>query len=71
MSRYSSVKNPTSLSPREEQVKELIIKGMRTDDIAVQLNISPRTVKYHLATVYKLFGVSSRFELIVKVLNGN
>lgn len=42
------------LTPRETQVMRiLVIEGMRNDDIAAQMHISPKTLKNHLACMMK------------------
>jgi ATP/maltotriose-dependent transcriptional regulator MalT len=48
------------LSSRESEVLELVRAGLRNNEIATQLFISPKTVKTHLQNIYKKLGVSSR-----------
>jgi FixJ family two-component response regulator len=38
------------ITPRDEQVLQLLIQGCSKKEIASQLKISPRTVKQHLRT---------------------
>jgi DNA-binding CsgD family transcriptional regulator len=52
------------ISPREEEVAALILKGMSSRDIAGALFISPRTVESHIASLYRKTGTGSRFELM-------
>ena len=40
------------LSPREEEVLQLIADGLAPNEVAERLYISPRTVKNHLASAY-------------------
>ena len=40
------------ITPRDEQVLQLLMEGCSNKEIASQLNISPRTVKQHLRTLF-------------------
>lgn len=48
------------LTAREQQVLEAAALGERNKEIARRLNISERTVKAHLTSIYNKFGVDSR-----------
>ena len=50
----------TELTERELQVLRAVAQGERSKEIAIQLGISERTVKAHLANIYSRFGVDSR-----------
>lgn len=52
--------NGPALSEREEEVLQAIARGDRSKEVALQLGISERTVKAHLANIYSKFGVDSR-----------
>ena len=52
-----------NLSRRQQQIMEAIAAGCPNKDIAKELSISERTVKYHLTRLFKTFGVSGRMEL--------
>lgn len=51
------------LSKREYQVSELAATGLRSHDIAVELDVSVRTVETHLRNAYRKLAISSRHEL--------
>jgi NarL family two-component system response regulator YdfI len=51
---------PASLTDRELEVLQAVARGERSKEIAVQLGISERTVKAHLASIYNKLGVDSR-----------
>lgn len=67
--RVKDVEEPTpaiKLSPRQEQVFEHLLQGLPNKVIANRLGMAEGTVKTHLNTIYKLFGVNSRAKLILR-----
>jgi DNA-binding NarL/FixJ family response regulator len=55
------------LSHREAQVARGIGRGLRNRQIAVELGITERTVKKHVANACRKIGAGSRLELALKV----
>jgi LuxR family maltose regulon positive regulatory protein len=53
---------PEPLSPREQEILELIAAGLTNPEIAIKLVISPETVKKHTGNIYGKLGVHSRTE---------
>jgi LuxR family maltose regulon positive regulatory protein len=53
---------PEPLTPREEEVLELLAAGLTNPEIAEQLVISPGTVKKHAGNIYGKLGVHNRTE---------
>jgi DNA-binding NarL/FixJ family response regulator len=51
---------PAGLSKREVEVLRLVAQGLTDVQVADQLIISPRTVNYHMSSIYSKIGVSSR-----------
>jgi HD-GYP domain-containing protein (c-di-GMP phosphodiesterase class II) len=51
---------PDSLSLREAEVILLLAQGLKNKDIALRLNISPRTVQTHVAHIFDKTGFRSR-----------
>ena len=45
------------VTPRDQQVLNLLIQGCSNKEIAGQLKISPRTVKQHLRTLFLRAGI--------------
>jgi len=56
------------LTPREEQVVNLVAEGIGNRDIAAQLGIKENTVKKSLLRIYDKLGVSNRVELVLYAL---
>jgi two-component system, NarL family, nitrate/nitrite response regulator NarL len=52
-----------SLSVQQLQIVEAIVNGCSNKEIARDLRLSERTVKYHLTRIFNKFGVSGRMEL--------
>jgi DNA-binding CsgD family transcriptional regulator len=52
-----------ALSPREREVLHAVTNNLGNKEIAFQLSISVRTVKFHVSALLAKFGVSSRAQL--------
>jgi DNA-binding NarL/FixJ family response regulator len=59
-----------SLTAREREIVSLVGEGLRNDEIARRLGITPKTVKNQLTSVFEKLGVSSRLELVVSYQHG-
>jgi DNA-binding CsgD family transcriptional regulator len=55
------------LSPREQQIIELIAQGLATGAIAARLHLSVHTVRDYVKAVFEKVRVSSRGELVAKL----
>ncbi len=53
MTEISAIK----ITPRDQQVLDLLVQGCSNKEIAGQLSISPRTVKQHLRTLFLRAGI--------------
>lgn len=51
------------LSPREQAVVSCVIRGESNKEIARQLELSERTIKAHLTSVFEKLGVRDRLQL--------
>jgi len=51
---------PAGLTAREVEVLRLVTQGFTNTQVAAQLVVSPRTVNFHLTSIYSKIGVSSR-----------
>ena len=67
VAQLAAPQKPSSgnLSGREEQVLEMLVQGAANKEIALQLNISERTVKAHVTSIFNKLGVNSRTEAAV------
>lgn len=52
------------LTPRELEVLQLIAEGLANKQIALELEISEHTVKFHVSSVYSKLGAGSRTEAV-------
>lgn len=48
------------LTPRQQEVLDLLIKGKSNKEIALALKLGEGTVKVHLAAIFRHFGVNNR-----------
>jgi DNA-binding CsgD family transcriptional regulator len=55
------------LTPREQQITELIARGVGTAEIADELFLSAHTVRDYVKAIFEKVGVSSRGELVARL----
>lgn len=67
--RDTSASEPASrsLSPRLQQVQELLLRGGSNKVIARELGLSDHTVKEYVSSVLMFHGVGNRLELVLKL----
>lgn len=58
-----AVSRPASLSPRQTEILLSVIRNRANKEIASRLNITVRTVKFHISSLLNKFGVDNRAEL--------
>ena len=54
------------LTPREQEILNMMLKGVSLKEIAFNLGVSYSTVDFHRKNLYQKFGVQSMQELLVK-----
>ncbi|GAB2652138.1 LuxR C-terminal-related transcriptional regulator [Kribbella swartbergensis] len=59
------------LTPAQQRVTELLLKGYSTRQIVERLYLSPHTVQEHVRAAYDKVGVGSRRELVAALLTGS
>ena len=57
--------NKSLLSRRENDVLNLLVKGMSNKQISLRMGISEKTVEKHITSIYQKIGVHSRAEAII------
>jgi DNA-binding CsgD family transcriptional regulator len=58
-----AVASPSCLSPRQQEILHSVICNQANKEIATKLNITVRTVKFHISSLLSRFGVENRTEL--------
>jgi DNA-binding CsgD family transcriptional regulator len=58
----------TTLTGRERDVAALLVHGMSSKEIGKELNISPRTVDIHRASLLRKYGVKTTLDLVSRLL---
>jgi DNA-binding NarL/FixJ family response regulator len=59
---------PSPLTPREEEILQLIADGYSTSEVAARLFISGKTVKNHLASVYDKLDARDRTQAVLSAV---
>jgi two-component system nitrate/nitrite response regulator NarL len=59
---------PVLLTPREIEVLTALGNGLSNKETARHLGISPHTVKFHIESLFRKLGASSRAEAVAKGL---
>jgi DNA-binding NarL/FixJ family response regulator len=69
ISQREDAKNVEALSPREHEVLQLMARGLQNKEIAAQLVISERTVKFHVSSILGKLGAGNRTEAVTMALH--
>ena len=64
----TSSRRRSVLSPRETQVLEWAAEGKLTGEIATQLNISPKSIEFHIESAKQKLRVSNRTHAVAKAI---
>jgi DNA-binding NarL/FixJ family response regulator len=54
-----------NLSNRQKEVASLVAEGYSNKEVASQLNVQDKTIKFHLTDIYKKFKIKSRLQLAI------
>jgi DNA-binding NarL/FixJ family response regulator len=58
----------TRLTPREQEILQLLAEGLRAGDIARKLYLGESTVKSHVTRIYEKLGASNRAQALVTAM---
>lgn len=58
------------LTPTEQRVTGLLVQGLSNAQIADELGVATKTVKFHLTNLYGKLGVNSRTQAVALVVGG-
>ncbi len=61
-------RNPARLTSREREVLALVATGISNKGIARQLQVSPNTIKFHIAAILDKLDASTRAEAVAAAL---
>jgi two-component system, NarL family, nitrate/nitrite response regulator NarL len=60
--------DPESLTPREQEVLELLAEGLSNQSIAARLSISGHTVKFHVSSICAKLGADNRTDAVSRAV---
>ncbi len=63
---FRNRKTAPRLTAREQEIVQLVCRGLKNRQIAQELSITPGTVKVHLMHVFEKTGVKDRYELALR-----
>jgi DNA-binding NarL/FixJ family response regulator len=66
--RLTDARGNALLTPREEDIVNLVAEGLRNREVAEQLKLSEHTIRNYLFRIFEKLGISSRSELILYTL---
>jgi DNA-binding CsgD family transcriptional regulator len=61
-----SAGSPVKLTPRQEEVLSGVMRRLANKEIASSLNLSERTVKFHISSLLAKFCVRGRIDLVLE-----
>ena len=62
--RVAQLARSAGLSPREQEVLQLLLLGRNYNEIGVALHITPRTARFHQHNVLEKIGAESRLDIV-------
>lgn len=66
--KFEKMVGEKQLTPREVEIFRLLSKGLSNKEISENIQTSERTVKAHISSIFKKFEVSSRAELLSRLI---
>ena len=71
MMRRIITKTPVTLAPREREIFDCLITGMKTSEIAKKLDLKPNTISTIKKVIFRKLGINSSMELYKIALQNN
>jgi DNA-binding NarL/FixJ family response regulator len=62
--QQSEYPTPEALTPREQEVLQLVAQGLPNKEIAARLVVTERTVKFHVSSIMGKLGAGNRTEMV-------
>src|SRR3954451_23798154 len=71
--RMQTLRDPSTITPRQREVIELIAQGLSNEEVGHVLGISPRTAKAHSDVLRQKLGVNRRRQIPIayRLLTGD
>jgi len=63
--RPGAVESGVALTDRQKEVLSLIAQGLAYKEVGARLNLSPRTIKYHMAEIMRQLHLQNRAQVLV------
>ena len=67
--QWSYLQNHYNLTPREQEIAELICQGLKENNIARNLNIGTGTVKTHIRNICRKVRVKSKLAMLLRFIS--
>ncbi|MEM8680215.1 MAG: LuxR C-terminal-related transcriptional regulator [Planctomycetota bacterium] len=67
-SQWTEIAGAIGLSPRECEVAQLLFQGRTRQQIAEQLQITPRTVRHYLESLHDKLDVTNRVGVVLRLI---
>lgn len=68
LARLGDPSSPVQLTPREQEVVELLAEGLSNKEVARVLGITERTAKFHVSSLLQKLDVENRTEAVTRAL---
>lgn len=66
--QWSRISQLVEMSTREIQISNLLFAGLTRAEIADELGIRPRTVRFHMESLHDKLKVKTRVELVLRLV---
>lgn len=56
------------LSPQQQRIVELLLRGMKFKEIAREIRLAEPTIRTHMKRIYQRHGIADQVELMIRIL---